>query len=102
MFKCFTHLFLHFREQFQCSNGHCVDSILICDGHADCTDGSDETPKLCTNISCPSYLFRCKYGACVNQNAKCNGKNDCVDGSDESSSVCSVNNPGKPNGSTCQ
>jgi len=32
---------------FSCKNGECIDSLSICDGHADCSDKSDETQSLC-------------------------------------------------------
>ncbi|XP_060870975.1 modular serine protease-like isoform X2 [Metopolophium dirhodum] len=75
-------------DTFHCSNGLCIESSAICDGHADCTDNSDETKDLCARHRCPSYAYQCKYGACVDKKSKCNGKNDCVDGSDENLPEC--------------
>ncbi|CAH1709698.1 unnamed protein product [Aphis gossypii] len=75
-------------DKFSCSNGLSIESSAICDGHADCSDGSDETNNLCARQTCQSYAYRCKYGACVHKSAKCNGKNDCVDGSDEDLPEC--------------
>lgn len=34
-------------DTFNCSNGLCIDASAVCDGHADCSDGSDETSDLC-------------------------------------------------------
>ncbi|KAE9530732.1 hypothetical protein AGLY_011194 [Aphis glycines] len=83
---------VHFKtnpdDKFSCSNGLSIESSAICDGHADCSDGSDETNNLCARQTCQSYAYRCKYGACVHKSAKCNGKNDCVDGSDEDLPEC--------------
>ncbi|XP_050054368.1 modular serine protease-like [Aphis gossypii] len=79
-------------DMFSCENGECIDSLLICDGLADCSDKSDETQNVCTSMlkTCPSSAFLCKYGACIDRSAKCNGKIDCVDGSDEFLYECIV------------
>ncbi|XP_060871702.1 uncharacterized protein LOC132945906 isoform X2 [Metopolophium dirhodum] len=34
-------------DNFNCSNGRCIEWLLVCDGHKDCSDGSDETKELC-------------------------------------------------------
>ncbi|XP_015111100.1 modular serine protease [Diachasma alloeum] len=77
-------------DQFQCANGECITSHFLCDGKAECTDGSDETALQCLRpeITCPEYAFRCSYGACVDGDAKCNKKDDCVDRSDETLPEC--------------
>lgn len=41
---------LYYRDAFSCSNGKCIDSSLACDGHADCSDSSDETQSLCSQL----------------------------------------------------
>ncbi|XP_076646900.1 coagulation factor VII [Halictus rubicundus] len=81
-------------EQFQCKNGECIQSVLLCDGRADCKDKSDETLVECTkpNILCPHTAFRCAYGACVDGDATCNGVKDCIDNSDEMLSKCNTFN----------
>ena len=30
------------RNQFQCKNGHCINSLYLCDDNDDCEDCSDE------------------------------------------------------------
>ncbi|OAD53988.1 Limulus clotting factor C, partial [Eufriesea mexicana] len=77
-------------EKFQCKNGQCIASELLCDGRADCRDMSDETFTECSKpeITCPDYAFRCSYGACVDGDATCNGIKDCIDNSDETLSRC--------------
>ncbi|XP_043266690.1 modular serine protease-like isoform X2 [Venturia canescens] len=70
---------------FRCANGECIAGHLLCDGRADCSDGSDETRQECSRpeIVCPEFAFRCDYGGCVDGDAICNGIDDCVDKSDE-------------------
>ncbi|XP_060836526.1 modular serine protease-like isoform X1 [Rhopalosiphum padi] len=85
-------------DVFKCSNGLCIESTAVCDGRADCSDGSDETNKLCSKQTCPKYAYRCKYGACVDKSKKCDGKNDCADGSDENLPECRSINSQNPNG----
>lgn len=83
----------NFREsQFRCRNGECIESELLCDGKANCSDQSDETQVECTKqeLTCPDYAFRCTYGACVNGDARCNGVQDCLDNSDETLPECST------------
>lgn len=77
-------------ERFECRNGDCISGELLCDGRADCRDGSDETETQCTKpeFLCPAYAFRCAYGACVDGDAPCNGKKDCIDNSDETLPRC--------------
>lgn len=77
------------QNRFQCDNGECVLGYKLCDGHIDCSDGSDEIVKYCTAIQCPSYAFRCGYGGCIPGKRKCDRIVDCVDGSDEVPSLCS-------------
>ena len=33
--------------EFQCKNGQCIDSLLICDGVVNCSDHSDESESNC-------------------------------------------------------
>lgn len=56
----------------------------LCDGHRQCTDGSDEDKHICKRYGlCPYNQFACKNGRCIDSSLKCNGFNDCEDNSDE-------------------
>ncbi|XP_031621148.1 modular serine protease-like [Contarinia nasturtii] len=69
---------------FICKSGHLLSGIeRVCDGIAQCYDGSDELIDFCAHTLCPPEYFRCNYGACVPRSKKCNGIRDCVDLSDE-------------------
>ncbi|KAK4309530.1 hypothetical protein Pmani_018840 [Petrolisthes manimaculis] len=77
--------------KFKCAYGGCLERNLICNGHKDCWDGSDETSDLCATQTCSRRQFQCAYGACVRRVWKCNGKPHCVDNSDETAEVCRNN-----------
>ncbi|XP_011157636.1 modular serine protease-like [Solenopsis invicta] len=77
-------------DKFQCRDGQCIASTLLCDGRRNCRDSSDETEAECNKpeVLCHPYAFRCNYGACVNGNSVCNGIQDCDDNSDETQPQC--------------
>lgn len=68
--------------EFKCSSGQCVAATMLCDGHPDCWDGSDE--ESCTNMPvCPTKL-RCPHSKeCLLEEWRCDGEQDCRDGTDE-------------------
>lgn len=86
-------------DAFQCNSGSpfTVQCKFVCDGTAQCGDGSDEDYELCQRVPlqrlrCGSDQddFQCEAGdklstPCFNI---CNNQNDCDDGSDESPNLC--------------
>ena len=84
-------------DQFKCLiDGSCVPLTNVCNGIAECPDGTDErgchqpNPSLPPTTSCPTGFFPCDNTRCFPLSAYCNGKQDCYDGFDESN--CEKNN----------
>ena len=51
---------------FQCSDETgCADYSQVCDEQADCADGSDEAPDVCSARICHTLEHRCDSGQCI-------------------------------------
>ncbi|XP_039962556.1 basement membrane-specific heparan sulfate proteoglycan core protein isoform X2 [Bactrocera tryoni] len=76
--------------QWQCGNYQCINKDYLCDGHADCIDGSDEAPRQCSkNVAtrhtpedCTADQYFCD-DECHPDSIRCNNIRECTDGSDE-------------------
>ncbi|CAD0206359.1 unnamed protein product [Chrysodeixis includens] len=92
--------------EFSCSDGTCVAHGLVCDGHRDCSDGTDETICFTSNNEgellgepilhrlkrqasrCRRDQWQCRDGTCISFDGKCDGVIDCPDDSDETFALC--------------
>jgi hypothetical protein len=61
---------------FDCGGGESVPEEWVCDGEADCENGSDEQQN------CPAP-FMCANGEQIPADWQCDGEDDCGDNSDE-------------------
>ncbi|CAB3364278.1 Hypothetical predicted protein [Cloeon dipterum] len=88
------------RHGFLCKDmSECINRRFVCDGQADCLDGSDEvgcektncSGKNCTSALSPPKISPCEFPSrlcdngtkCLEVGHLCNNVKDCVDGSDE-------------------
>lgn len=72
--------------QFQCDAGQCLYPGAICDGNAQCQDGTDE--RDCDHFTCLSSQWKCPAAGnhsarCIQATARCDGRDDCPDRADE-------------------
>ena len=66
----------------------CVTKSWICDGYANCDDGSDEATSLCLP-PCSADTFACLDGTrCISKSNLCNGYPSCEDNSNNFASQC--------------
>ncbi|KAF4524352.1 hypothetical protein B566_EDAN007528 [Ephemera danica] len=72
--------------QFQCDRSLCIHPSQLCNGQAECQDGSDE--KDCDKYTCLSSYFKCPADGnitdmCIPGSKRCDGHPDCAGKQDE-------------------
>lgn len=74
-------------DKFRCTNGRCIDKLLMCDEADDCGDLSDEINCEQTKSAdlCNLEQFPCNSNRsiCVPKAARCNGTAECPSQEDE-------------------
>ncbi|KAK6621855.1 hypothetical protein RUM44_001662 [Polyplax serrata] len=71
-------------DKVRCPDGTayiCRDQV--CDGHADCNDGWDESNCTSSSPECSDGEFVCDVTRCIPSSRKCDGHADCTDETDE-------------------
>lgn len=83
------------KDFVRCAHGHCLDAKLVCDGHNDCGDNSDEQDcdkRKAHDIKCvqddsngepTKYQCQSDKTICLDITARCNGTAECPRGEDE-------------------
>ncbi|CAE1285336.1 G-protein coupled receptor GRL101 [Acanthosepion pharaonis] len=89
-------------EVFHCDgdNQNCIPQALKCNGISECSNGRDESVKIC---GCLPHEFQCNETTCVDLVKRCDTFRDCEEGEDEmecESYVCPPNR-GKCNNHLC-